>query len=276
MPPAPRATSAGKAVWLVYVFAFATCVLWILPLLSPHSVLFPGGPNFEDIVVYKGRFTLFHTAKFFKSHAYSAFAYPAGCAPIYELFYKTSHPIAAYLFASTVITAGAVAVLWWMLRRANLTQLFLWLIPFCFPLVFLIQRANIELILWMTTALGLLAYARGWRYAAAILIGITAAMKLYPVFLLGLFLRRKEDLPPFFTGLVAAIATMCGAIYWAGPDFFTAARGFTAGVSQFQGHYAQTVRSAEINFDHCLFLQSNTSASNTTSRSMPGCSSTTW
>lgn len=253
MPPVRRDNTTAKAAWMIYFWAVVSCFLWLLPLLSTTSVLFPGGPNFEDILVYKGRFTLFHTAKFFKSKAYSAFAYPAGCAPVYEALYKTHEPLWAYLLLAAIALAIAIAVLLWMLRRAGISFLFLWLLPFCFPFVFLIQRANIELVLWSLVALGLLAYARGWRYAAAVLIGIPAAMKLYPVFLLGLFLRKKDDLPPFLVGAATMIATMCGAIYWAGPDFMTAARGFSSGVSQFQGHYAQTVRSAEINFDHCLF-----------------------
>ena len=238
---------------LVYLFAALAAILWLLGLFSPHGVLFPDGPNFEDILVYQGRFTLFHTAKFFTSKRFSGFAYPGGCAPFYEAFYKTSNPVETYLVLAAIATLLALALTWFYLRRNQASSLFPAFLLLSFPLVFLIQRANIELILWIVVALGIVTYRRGYAIPAAMLFGIAASMKLYPIFLLGLFLKRRRDLPAFAAGLVTAIAAMAFAIEYTGPTFFIATKGFFTGVDRFQDHYVDAVSHVEILFDHCLF-----------------------
>jgi len=208
--PSQSQPSRTTPRWLtatLLLFSAASAILWLLPLTSNHSILSPAGPAFEDIIVYKGRFTLYHTAKFFTSRAFSGFAYPAGAAPIYEAF----------------------------------------------PLIFLIQRANIEIVLWLIIALGLIAYRRGLAILAAILFGIAAAVKLYPILLLGLFLKRKKDIPAFLIGLLTAAAAMYAAVAYTGPTVAIAANGFFRGVDRFQDHYVDTVSKVEVAFDHSLF-----------------------
>jgi hypothetical protein len=254
----PRGSQPNPALRrLVLFFAAVATLLWLiafLPLLHGHSTpLFPGGANFEDVLVYQGRFTVFHTTKFFTSKRFSGFAYPAGSAVIYAALYSFHDAVRAYLLLAAVSTLAAIATTFALLKRVSATNLLLPLLLLSFPWIFLLQRANIELVLWMLVALGLLAYTRGWPYAAAILFGLAAACKLYPIFLVGLFLRRKQDLPIFLTGIVTFLLAMGASIAFAGPAFLTAAQGFFTGVDHFQDHYAQTVRSAEINWDHCLF-----------------------
>jgi hypothetical protein len=243
---------------LVFTFATIAALLWLLALLTPHPTLFPSGPNFEDIIVYKGRFTLYHSAKFFTSRAFSGFAYPAGAAPIYALFYATADATTTYLLLATISILTALTAAFVFLRNHAATRLFAPLLLLTFPLIFLIQRANIELILWLILALAILAYRRNLPYPAAILIGIAAAVKLYPILLLGLFLkpkssRKPQDLPAFATGILTAILTMSAAIAFTGPTFSLAANGFFRGVDNFQGHYVDTVSKVEVAYDHCLF-----------------------
>lgn len=247
-------TAASRTVFSICaVFATAAAALWLLPLFSSRPILFPSGPSFADVLVYKGRFTLYHSAKFFTSRAFSAFAYPAGAAPIYEALYKTSDPVLTYQLVAFFTTLAALAAVWLYLRGRNATNLFVPLLLLSFPLVFLIQRANIEIILWIFIAIGILAYRRGLGVIAAVLFGICAAVKLYPIFLLGLFLKRRRDLPLLATGIVIFLLTMSAAILHTGPTFGVAASGFFSGVSQFQNHYVDTVSKTEIAFDHCLF-----------------------
>jgi len=263
-----RAPSISTPPWLLRLltaFALVAAVLWILPvtpMLAGHpfafTALFPGGPAFEDILVYHVRFTLFHTRKFFLlTRGISAFAYPAGAAPVYEAFNTFAHPDTAYLFLAVIWTAIFTAITWAILAKSSTagtaTRLYVRLALLSFPLIFLIERANIELILWMIVVIGILAYRKGYAVPAAILFGVAASMKLYPIFLLGLFLKRRRDLPAFAVGLVTALAATGLAIAYAGPTFSIAAHGFFTGVDRFQDHYAETVRSAEINFDHSLF-----------------------
>ena len=251
-----NSTTAIAPRWLtglVLLFAAAAAILWLLPLASSHAILFPSGPYFEDIIVYKGRFTLYHTLKFFTSRAFSAFAYPAGAAPIYEAFYQTSNPVFTYLLLATIATVFALTATLLYLRRNNAAKLFPFLLLLSFPLIFLIQRANIEIVLWIIIALGILAYRKNIAIPTAILFGLAASVKLYPIFLLGLFLKRKRDLPAFVIGLLTAILSLAAAIAYAGPTFSVAAKGFFTGLGRFQDHYVDTVSKIEVAFDHSLF-----------------------
>jgi hypothetical protein len=263
-----RESSTSASPWLLRLlsaFALVAAVLWILPvtpMLTGHpfafTALFPGGRAFADILVYHARFTLFHTRKFFLiTRGISAFAYPAGAAPVYEAFNTFAHPDSVYLVVAAIWTTIFTAITWAILAKASsastATRLYLRLALLSFPLVFLIERANIEIVLWMIVVLGILAYRKGYAVPAAILFGVAASMKLYPIFLLGLFLKRRRDLPAFAAGVITALAATGLAIAYAGPTFSIAAHGFFVGVDRFQDHYAETVRSAEINFDHSLF-----------------------
>ncbi len=243
---------------LAIVFCGVAVVLWLVPLLSPHSILFPGGPIFEDILVYKGRFTVYHSLKFFTSRAFSAFAYPPGAAPIYAAFYATTDSVETYLLIAASASLFAVVGVYVYLHRLRATQLFPLFLLASFPLVFLIQRANIEIILWIIVATGILAYRRGMTVVAAVLFGLAASVKLYPIFMLGLFLRpaiqrSRRDLTAFVVGLATAVVSLIAAATYSGPTLLIAARGFTTGVSHFQDHYVDAVSKVEVNFDHSLF-----------------------
>jgi hypothetical protein len=243
---------------LVFTLSAVAAILWLLPLFASHSVLFPAGPGFEDIIVYQGRFTVYHTLKFFTSRAFSGFAYPPGAAPIYEVFYATSDAVQAYLLLAGATTLTALAAAYLFLRRNGSAKLFPLFLFFCFPLIFLIQRANIEIVLWVIIVLGVLAYRRGAAILAAVLFGIAASIKLYPILLLGLFLkpasrRTRQDLPAFAIGLVTTVVALIAATAYTGPTFLLAAHGFTTGVDRFQDHYVDTVSKVEVAFDHSLF-----------------------
>jgi len=243
---------------LVFTLSAVAAILWLLPLFASHSVLFPAGPGFEDIIVYQGRFTVYHTLKFFTSRAFSGFAYPPGAAPIYEVFYATSDAVQAYLLLAGATTLTALAAAYLFLRRNGSAKLFPLLLFFCFPLIFLIQRANIEIVLWVIIVLGVLAYRRGAAILAAVLFGIAASIKLYPILLLGLFLkpasrRTRQGLPAFAIGLVTTVVALIAATAYTGPTFLLAAHGFTTGVDRFQDHYVDTVSKVEVAFDHSLF-----------------------
>jgi uncharacterized membrane protein len=59
-----------------------------------------------------------------------------------------------------------------------------------FPIEGLIQRGNIELFVWTFTAAGIWAFLRDHDDTAAVLWGLAAATKLYPVILLALLLAK--------------------------------------------------------------------------------------
>ena len=251
MPTNATHQSVQRVLWISSGVAL---LLWLLPLASSQAVLFPPGPNYVDIFVYQGRFTLLHTARFFSARTFSAFAYPAGSAPIYAVFYATTNATTTYLFLAGLAVAVTVAAVALFLRRRHAAHVLLpLLLAGSYPLVFLIQRGNIELILAMLTAGAMLLYARGHGRSAAVLIGLAAAAKLYPVVLLGLFLSRRREFSAFVIGVVTFVAATAASIVWAGPTFAVAANGFFSGVRRFQDHYVNTVSRTEILWDHTLF-----------------------
>jgi hypothetical protein len=260
MPAVRSRTASNRALSiLVCSFAAISVVLWILPLFSRHTSIFPPGRAFEDMTVYIDRFKLYHSAKFFTSRVMSAFAYPPGSAPIYEVLYKTHDPVRTYWILAGIASLITLATTYTCLSRAKSSRLFIpLLLATSFPLVFLIQRANIEIVLWMVVAAGIVAHWRGQSIIAAIFFGLAATTKLYPIFMLGLFLgpaakRSRQDLPAFAVGLLTFFFGMIFAVAYAGPSVNVAARGFFSGVVGFQDHYVDVVSRIEIAFDHCFF-----------------------
>ena len=107
---------------------------------------------------------------------------------------------------------------------------------FSFPLVILIQRANIEIILSAPRRPRHPRLRPRSSNARRRPFGLAAAIKLYPIFLLGLFLTpasKPKDLRAFTIGLATAVLALIAATAYTGPAFLVAARGFTTGLGQF-------------------------------------------
>lgn len=216
----------------------------------------------RDITIYIQRFDLYRTPAFFAASSdpnVSTFAYPPSAALIYDLFYKVvPHP--RYIYVALVIVWGFVVFtgtwLFWvrLLKSSSKGALFAATsLLFCFPFLFLVQRGNIELIVWVVTSLGILAYFRRALYLSAVLLGSAASIKLYPILLLGLFLSRRREFGPFLVGLASCAGLTLFALWFSGPSIGYAAHGFAAGIAGFQGGYATQIRPVEIGFDHSLF-----------------------
>ncbi len=256
-------------------FALFCGVLWIacmiyiaLDLLQGHG--FPLARKFfpfEDITIYQPRFKLFHTAAFFQPPGHSrrvpwgpaAFAYPPAAALVYAAFYLFDAPEVPYLLLTALWTILIGVGAWLMLSRAlptrrSATQYLCCLACFLFPLVFLAERGNIELLVWVALTAAVLLCLRGYSLSAAVLIGAAAAVKLYPIFLLGLFVTRARiGWRAIAAGVLATVLLTLIAVSYAGPTFSVALDGFIDGVSKFNQQHAEAARHAEAVFDHSLF-----------------------
>ncbi len=252
---------------LWFVFCVISVLLWIACVvahklgwdpLSKHLLSEP----LSDITVYITRFYLYRTPAFFTNFGdptISSFAYPPAAALVYFLFYKvTPHP--KYLYVAFSLLWGAFACVGsWLFctrllnsaRRGSLLAASFLL--FSFPFLFMVQRGNIEIVAWAVITMGLLAYLEGGLYAAAILLGVAASIKIYPVLLLGIFLSRRKDFGPAAAGLATFAGVTLFALWFTGPSIKYAAHGYLSGVAGFQDVYAEHIRAAEIGFDHSLF-----------------------
>ena len=143
--------------------------------------------------------------------------------------YRFPIPILLYL-----IVAGAwlAALVGWASRglmrvgmsTATAVLLPLTLVAISFPIWRLVHEGNIELVIWMFTALGVWAWWRGHDDAAAVLWGLAAAMKLFPMVLLLLLLPRGK-----WRAFAVGVGTFVGAtvlsLWWLGPSFGVACEG---------------------------------------------------
>ena len=219
--PLPRVL---RLFWAGSVAAFLLMVLvgyveYRLGYPPPHYNPL-GGARYEDLMEFPPVFKLLHTEAFFGGVGGSRVAYPPLGAVLYALLYATGHPVRWYLGTAAVWLAAAV----WGVRRGLIAQgisgvtatLFpLTVALVSFPIAGLLQRGNIELFVWIFTAVGAWEFVRGRDDAAAVLWGLAAAVKLYPVVLLALLLPRRQ------------VACVCGGS--------RDVRGGDAGVAQVAG-----------------------------------------
>jgi hypothetical protein len=216
-------------------------------------------PLFGDLMEYPGTYKLLHSAAFFFNFAdkpwpypmFSPVAYPPFAAVVMAPVY--AFPIPELLF---LIVSGAwLAVLvGWVSRgmmRVAISPATAILMPLTlalvsFPIERLVHQGNIELVVWMFTALGVLAFLRGRDDAAAVLWGLAAAMKLFPIILLILLLPRRRY-RALAVGAGTLVASTVISLWWLGPTIGVAWRGTMKNVFGYEG-----IRTAEWTFREVL------------------------
>ena len=204
-------------------------------------------PLFGDMMEYPGTYTLLHTAAFFFNvpgkpwpyPMFSAVAYPPFAAVVMAPMYAFPIPVLLFLIVAGVWLA---VVVWWVGRRlvqggiglATAILFPLTLVLISFPIQRLVHQGNIELVLWIFAAVGAWAFLKGHDDAAAVLWGLAAAMKLFPIILLILLLPRKR-----WRALAVGVGTFVGStvlsLWWLGPSIGVAWRGSLQNVFGYQG-----------------------------------------
>ena len=184
--------------------------------------------------------------------------YPAPMMCGYVIFFSLfAAPLKAYLIFVAISAAAGMSLLGVTLASAKGHRLLLvgvvcatavlW-----FPLYFLLERANMEGLLWTVSLVGLTAFLARRYTTAALLFALTASMKLYPGLLVLLLLARKRyrDLAIF---LVAAAVFTLAALRVLGPSIPQAFNEMKAGVKIQNDTYLMNYRSDVLRFDHSLF-----------------------
>jgi hypothetical protein len=204
-------------------------------------------PLFGDMGEYPGTYTLLHTREFFFNFAghpwpypmWSPVAYPPFAAAVMAPMYAFPIPELLYLIIAGV--ALIVGVTWAARRmmRAGIAPgsaigFPLSVVACSFPIVRMIHEGNIELVLCILTAAGVWAFWRGWDDAAAALWGLAAAMKLFPIVLLGMFLP-KGKWRAFAIGIATFVLATVWALWWLGPTMGVAWQGSLHNVFGYQG-----------------------------------------
>lgn len=239
--------------------SYAICLYckYVLHLHYPYSwPLFVQDDRFSDLLVYQERFRHFHQSSFFTIAGHT-FNQTAPGAILFELFFLTPHPLRIYLAVTILFTALVAVAFARALRTLGLKT---WIafaftatvVLFSYPLEFMIDRANIEVVVWMLLVVGIWLYGeeRGWLSATC--FGIAASVKFYPLIYLGLFMRGKKYALVIY-GVLVFVAVTGLSMLALGPNFRAAWTGVTNGLREFKHEYALQPKVSEIRFNHSLF-----------------------
>ncbi|HEY4382457.1 MAG TPA: glycosyltransferase family 87 protein [Acidobacteriaceae bacterium] len=260
LPRVLRMFWAGSAV--VFVLMLVVSALEHRAGMDPMRVN-PWARPFMDLLEYPSTYKLLHTAAFFDNVPTPTdpvpmpVAYPPFAAAVMAPMYAAPSPIGFYLVVAVVWIALAV----WGVRGALLGEgigartatLFpVSLVLLLFPILRLVIEGNIELVLWIFVSLGVWALVRGRDNWAAVLWGLAAAMKLYPIVLLMLLLPRRRY-GAIVLGVVTFVASTVLALWWLGPTMSVAWHGSLQNVFGYQGVRASEFSLRELAGNHSIF-----------------------
>lgn len=183
------------------------------------------------------------------------YPYPVPSVYAFLIFVRLfpNHPLAAYLIFVMIAFLVATGYLSLRVRRLTgkqLPEIAVWATLLCaYPLLTLIDRANIEAFIWVLVLLGLSAFTRNRDLMAAILWAVAASMKIFPGFLF-LFLARRRY------GMFAAAAAFTAffsvlALAGVGPTIHQAAMDSTQSTPFIVNHYILARNTPQ--FDHSFF-----------------------
>ncbi|HZL26399.1 MAG TPA: glycosyltransferase family 87 protein [Acidobacteriaceae bacterium] len=250
-----------RMFWLWSLIAFVAMIVigyveFRMGYPKPHySPL--GGSRFDDLTEYLPTYRLLHTAAFFGNPESTPVAYPPFGAVMYALDYASGHAVGFYLATALVWLAAAV----WGVRRAliksgigglSATLFPLTLVLLSFPIAGLIQRGNIELFLWIFAACGTWAFVCDKDDAAAVLWGLAAAMKLYPIIFLALLLPRRKY-RAFAVGVGTFVVASIASMAWLGPRIAVAWKGSLHNVFGYQGVRVSEWSIHELAANHSMY-----------------------
>lgn len=219
---------------------------------------FPFDPPFWDLMDNAATIRLLHTRDFFYPVDSPRVAYPPFGAVQLALLHLSGHPKLVFLMiALTAIVGGIWGVrrelIRYGIREATATLFPLTIALVSFPIVRLVYQGNIEIFLWIFAAAGAWAFLRGRDDAAAVMWGVAAASKLYPVALLLLFLPRRRY-RAFAIGLLVFAGVSLLSLAYLGPDVGTALKGSLHDVFGYQRYRADEWSTRELHANHSLFL----------------------
>jgi hypothetical protein len=248
-----RALAAMGAMSLVY----SAIMTHVLRTPHPYGVtLFWDGFVGSDFSVFAERSHHFGAASYWDEFNYP-FTYPAPLGLVFALFFKLAHPLAVYLGlcgAGLIVWAvclvrGLAAAGIGVLHGAGFAALML---AAAWPVVALFNTANIEGLVAILLAAGVYGVLRERYWLGATLIGLAAAMKLFPFILLALLLSRRRW-KEFAWGLAVAALTTIVSLAALGPTIIDAQRHIADGLRFVDQAFILSTQRDALNYSHSLF-----------------------
>jgi hypothetical protein len=223
-----------------------------------NSLLYDPDIRFFDITIFDMRFWSFLRSGDFFGPLSAPYAYPAPAVFATLPFYMVSDNAVVPFLVFMLTAIWLATYLVWLYVRGNaglysvVACVLLLTTATSYPFYFLLDRGNIEGLIWVVLALGLASFAAGRYWLSAFLIGAAASMKPFPGVLLLLLLARRKYREFIFGGLtfvalnLAAMRALSGSVIGTWEKLAAAFGGFAE-------HWAFAYRSHEIGVDHSLF-----------------------
>jgi Glycosyltransferase family 87 len=248
----------------VAILLVLTATAWCVVGVRGH-ILHQGYPRNSLFVAPELRFTDFtllseRVAHFGERNMLTrtdVIPYPYPVPSIYAfLFFIRLFPNALAVYLLFAVLSFLLATCIFSLRIHQITskrlpQIALWLtLLMGFPLLFLLDRGNIEAVIWVLITLSIVAYTRDRMLTAALLLGLATSMKIFPGLLFLLFLAKRKY-GAFALAIAATALFSIASLAGVGPSIRQAAADSSKSAQFLKDSYIN-VRTV-MQFDHSLF-----------------------
>jgi hypothetical protein len=185
------------------------------------------------------------------------YPYPLPSMFLFLLFIRLFHaPQTAYVFFTLAAFISVTLAFWSYLYRGlgagRLVLFAVWItLLFGSPAMFLLDRGNIEVFLWLFVVAGLVSFVRDWKYTAAFFFALAACMKIYPALYFLLFLPRRQYKAAAL-GCVLTAGFSVAALAVVGPTVAQALHNMSAATAVLRDLQIIALWEPGLRFDHSL------------------------
>lgn len=252
-----------RALWLyTFLMVLLTITSWLVYAhyaTSDRRPLFMRVDQYRDLTNYAEKTQhLYHRSKVLGGRG-AMFNYPPVAAFVYHvlLFTFPTHPVKLYLVFLTLCDLGLALAAW----RASVGPMIAWIAAagailttaaLAHPLWFVADRGNVEGVAWAFAAVGLCFLLRGRCGIGAVLIGLAASVKPFPILFLLLLVRRGRYREALLGVVTTGVVTLA-ALIALGPNPVKAYQDLKPGLERYTATYITNLGYVDqIRFQHSL------------------------
>ena len=241
--------SVTAASWAFYWFSG---IFMTRPLFAKYD-------QFHDLTNYIDKTAHLYRGAAALGAGLPIFTYPAPAAFVYKLLLYPfpGHPVRPFLTFLTICIVGFAFVAWRACRPGRAVRLsaaaaIVVTAVLGYPMWFVADRGNIEAVVWALAAAGLCLLLRGRTRSAAVLIGLSAAIKPFTILFLLLLLRHRRYKEAAL-GVATAGLMLLAALTVLGPNPWRAYQDLKPGISLYVARYVTNLTPVEeMRFNHSL------------------------
>jgi hypothetical protein len=225
------------------------------PLTRP---LFTKADQFHDLTGHRDKIAHLRDGAVALAHGEPLFNFPPPAAYVFKIFFIFgNHAVRAYLVFLAICILGFAFVAWCACRPSRAVRLstaaaIVTTVVLGYPMWFTADRGNIEGVVWVLSAAGLYIFLRRRVLAAAILIGLAASIKPFPILFLFLLLHRHKYKEAAL-GVAVAAGLVIAAFAALGPTPLQAYRDLKPVAPRYMNSYVLVLAHMdEARFEHSL------------------------